>query len=154
MKDIKSYITEGYKKPIKPFIIKDINGNNVEFEPSRYERLNKAFEWVCKHCIIDKKLFDQEKWPYTVAKAVFKSNKYELGSVVFALDPKDQDWVDRNKIKSSSEHKKLVDKYKGTLKEDEIIGQLIPYSILQTNKNILWNYIDDYAFPISDEKVV
>ena len=60
---------------------------------------------------------------------------------------------------------KLIDKYKGTLKDDQIIGQLIPYSLVQknhtayteiilTNKNILANYIDDYAFPISDEKIV
>jgi len=165
MKDIKNYILEGYKKPTKPYIIKDIDGNDVEFEPSRYEILNKAFEWVCKHCVIDKSLFEKEKWPYTVAKAVFKSNKYELKSVLFALDPEDKDLIDRNKIKSNSEHQKLIDKYKGTLKDDQIIGQLIPYSLIQknhtayteiilTNKNILANYIDDYAFPISDEKIV
>ena len=98
MKDIKNYILEGYKKPTKPYIIKDIDGNDVEFEPSRYEILNKAFEWVCKHCVIDKKLFEKEKWPYTVAKAVFKSNKYELKSVLFALDPEDKDLMDRNNI--------------------------------------------------------
>ena len=165
MKDIKKYIQEAYKKPTTPFIIKDVNGNDVEFEPSRWEVLNKAFEWVCKHCIIDPKIFEHERIPYKVDKVIYKTNKYELKSALFVLDPDDKDLINREIIKTGSKIEKLIEKYKGTLKEDQIIGQLVPMifkqkspgaytEIIITPKSILSNYIDDYAFPISDEKII
>ena len=170
MKDLRTYISESileaYKKPTESFIIKDVNGNDIEFEPSRYEILNKAFEWVSKHCVIDTKIFEAEKTPYKVDRVLFKTNEYELKSVKFYLDPEDKDLVNVEKIRRNKEEfAKLVEKYKGTLGDDVIIGQLIPFNtynkshaayteIILTNKNVLNNYIPDYAFPISDEKVV
>ena len=165
MRNIKDFILEAYKKPTEPFVIKDTEGNDVEFEPSRWEVLNKAFEWITKHTVVDKKSFERERVPFKVDRAVFKTDKYELKSAMFVLDPDDKDWIDRNKIKSGEDFKKLVEKYKGTLKDDQIIGKLVPASMVQksrnaygevilTKKHILWNYIDDYAFPISNEKII
>lgn len=165
MKDIKTYINEGYKKPLEPFVIKDTDGNNVEFEPSRYEILNKAFAWVCKHCVIDKKKFEHERTQYKVDRVLSKTDNYELKSVKFPLDPADNDLVDRNIIKSNTEIQKLINKYKGTLDNDQIIGELIPWDtyhkghtayteIILTKNNILSSFIPDYGFPISNEKIV
>ena len=165
MRNIKDFILEAYKKPIEPFIIKDTEGNDVEFEPSRWEVLNKAFEWITKHTVVDNKSFERERVPFKVDRTVFKTDKYELKSAMFVLDPDDQDWVDRNKIKSGEDFKKLVEKYKGTLKDNQIIGKLVPAAainrnrngygeVILTKKNVLWNYIDDFAFPISNEKII
>lgn len=166
MKDIKTYINEGYKKPLEPFIIKDIDGNDVEFEPSRWEILNKAFEWVCKHCVIDTSMFEHEKTLYKVDRVLSKTDNYELKSVKFPLDPTDKDLINKDKIKSHTECQKIIDKYKeNQIEDNQIIGQLIPWNsyhkapgsyteIILTKKNILSSFIPDYTITISNEHIV
>ena len=171
MKHLSQYIQEKLeinkdskiKKPFNTTIKCEKNDEEVTFDSSRKEVFNKCFDWLTKHCKVSKEDFEHEKRPFKVDKALYKTNKYELNSVLCYIYPLDKELNQSSKIKG--EYSKLLDRYKDGLNEDQIFGYLVPIESYQkshnaygelifTNKGILWNYIDDYALKISNENLV
>lgn len=173
MKQFKEYILESFKinkdnvsNLEKDFEISSTNEHEgkIEFTPSKKnKKFNSCFEWLCKHCKIEPNSFKDERVEFKVDKVLFKTNKYELNSVLCYIFPNDKELNQSSKIKG--EYKRLAEKFKDGLKEDEIFGILVTSSeymksrnaygeLIFTNKGIYWNYIDDYALKISDEKLV
>lgn len=171
MKQITDYIIEKFKlnsKTINNIVFFGIESTNknegvVEFEPSKNDKFNSCFDWISKHCQIRPYIYKDENVDFKVDKVLFKTNKYELNSVVCYIYPNDKELIQSNIIRT--QYKRLADKFKDGLKEDEKIGVLVPFSVYQKGRNsygeliftkngILWNYIDDYAITISNEKLI
>ena len=167
MKSINNFIIERLKitndtKALQNFIY-DLNGNEVYFDLDKrkgFKRMNDALDWVRKHCKIDSKNVNSHK-----LKEIFKkTNNYELNSICFALNPKDKNLVDAQKIKRN--YKDVISNYTETMKDDEYIGEIIPFEeesnyytykqytrIYLTENGILSGYIPDYPVYLSKENI-
>ena len=166
MKALNNFIIERLKltndtKAIQNFIY-DLDGNEVYFDLDKrkgFKRMNDALNWVRKHCKIDSKNVSSSK-----LKEIFKkTNDYELNSICFILNPEDKNLIDAIKIKRNYED--VISNYSETMKDDEYIGEIIPYDnynykwytlytpIYLTEKGILSGYITNYPVYLSKENI-
>ena len=171
MKSLNQFINEKLKinsqskveKNKEFYEIETDKGDIVEFKKSRWDSLNNCFEWICNHCKIEPDSFTSNKTEYKIDKVLFKTNKYELKSVLCNIYPIDKQLINSTEIKTH--YNNIAKNYEEPLEDKEFFGYLVPSEearkgrnsygeLIFTKKGILWNYIDDYAIKISDEILV